>query len=266
VKRNVLVLTLLSAVLLFAGCSQKTATPAPTTPVAKKTITVSAAASLQKVMTEIEPAFQKETGIKVSFNFGSSGTLQKQIEQGAPTDVFISAGKSEMDALQTGKLIDNASRKNLLTNKLVLIVPNDKKGKIKTAEDLVNNADKISIGEPKSVPAGEYAQASLTYLNLWNKLSSKVVYAKDVEQVVTYVESGSVDGGFVYNSDAVSAGLKNSSVVETMDAKTHKPIVYPEAIITASKDKVSAKAFMDYLNTAAVEQIFEKYGFGIPTK
>lgn len=263
-KKNLLLITMLSAVLLFAGCSQKTATPV--TPVAQKTITVSAAASLKKAMTEIQPLFEKEKNIKLSFNFGSSGTLQKQIEQGAPTDVFISAGKTQMDALQTGKLIDTASRKNLLTNKLVLIVPNDKKDKIKTAEDLVANATKISIGEPKSVPAGKYAQDSLTYLKLWSKLSSKVVYAKDVEQVVTYVESGSVDGGFVYNSDAAAAGLKNSSVVETMDEKSHKPIVYPEAIITASKDKVSSKAFMDYLSTDTAKKILEKYGFGIPTK
>lgn len=263
-RKKALILTVLTAILLFGGCSQKTSTP--TTPVSQKTITVSAAASLKKAMTEIQPLFEKEKGIKVSLNFGSSGTLQKQIEQGAPTDVFISAGKTQMDALQTGKLIDSESRKNLLTNKLVLIVPNDKKDKIKTAEDLVLNADKISIGEPKSVPAGKYAQDSLTYLKLWSKLSSKIVYAKDVEQVVTYVESGSVAGGFVYNSDASVAGLKNSSVVEIMDEKTHKPIVYPEAIITASKDKVSAKAFIDYLSTDAAKQIFKKYGFGIPTK
>lgn len=259
-KKSVLVLTILSAVLVFAGCSQKPVATAP-----QKTITVSAAASLQKAMTEIEPAFEKEKGIKITFNFGSSGTLQKQIEQGAPTDVFISAGKSQMDALQTGNLIDKESRKNLLTNKLVLIVPNDKKDKIKTAEDLVNNAEKISIGEPKSVPAGQYALDSLTYLKLWDKLSSKVVYAKDVEQVVTYVEKGEVTGGFVYNSDAAAAGLKNSSVVQVMDEKSHKPIVYPEAIITSSKDKVSAKAFIDYLSTDTVKKIFEKYGFGVST-
>ena len=221
--------------MLFRSCSQKTATQA--TPASQKTITVSAAASLKKAMIEIQPLFEKEKGIKISFNFGSSGTLQKQIEQGAPTDVFISAGKTQMDALQTGKLLDKDSRKNLLTNKLVLIVPNDKKDKIKTTEDLIANANKISIGEPSSVPAGKYAQDSLIYFKLWSKLNSKVVYAKDVEQVVTYVESGSVDGGFVYNSDAAAAGLKSSSVVEIVDEKSHKPIVYPEAIITARDRK-----------------------------
>lgn len=264
-KKKLFFITLLSTALFFSGCGQKTAQQ--TQPAQKqKSITVSAAASLKKALTEIQPAFEKEKGIKLSFNFGSSGTLQKQIEQGAPTDVFISAGKKQMDALQTANLIDKSSRKNLLTNKLVLIVPNQYKDKVKTVSDLANLDAKISIGDPKSVPAGQYAKDSLTYLKLWDKVNSKIVYAKDVETVAAYVEKGEVAAGFVYNSDAAAAGLKNSSVVEVIDEKSHKPIVYPEAIITASKDKDSAKQFMDYLSSDSAKQIFTKYGFGVTAK
>lgn len=256
-----LILTILISTLCFSGCAQKTE-QADTK--SNKNITICAAASLKEAFDEIKPKFEAEKGIKLTYNFGASGTLQKQIEEGAPADVFISAGKKQMDALEGKKLVDKESRKNLLNNKLVLIVPNEQKDKIKTVSDLVGKDVKISIGQPESVPAGQYAKDSLTYLKLWDNLSNKVVYAKDVKQVVAYVEKGEVAAGFVYNSDATV--LKNSSIVQVIDEKSHKPIAYPEAIVSASKDKESAKAFLEYLNTDTAKQIFKKYGFDVDMK
>lgn len=169
-----------------------------------------------------------------------------------------------MDALEDKNLIEKESRRNLLGNKLVMIVPNEYKDSIKTASDLVNMEVKISIGEPESVPAGQYAKDSLTYLNLWGRLESKIVYAKDVKQVVAYVERGEAAAGVVYNSDA--AVIKNSTVVQVFDENSHKPIVYPAAIVSAGKDKNAAKAFLDYLHTDSSKQIFDKYGFNADTK
>ncbi len=259
-KRILLILTVLISAIYLSGCAQ----PQQQVQQSSKNITICAAASLRDALNEIQPRFEQEKGIKLTFNFGSSGALQKQIEEGAPADIFISAGKKQMDALEDKNLIDKESRKNILGNKLVLIVPNEYKDNIKTVSDLVNMDVKISIGEPESVPAGQYAKDSLTYLNLWDKLNSKIVNAKDVKQVVAYVEKGEVAAGVVYNSDA--AVIKNSTIVQIFDENSHKPIVYPGAIISASKDKEAAKAFWDYLNTDSAKQIFEKYGFDISTK
>lgn len=259
-KKILLILGVIA--LSLAGCSNKIVIRQSERK--QSSITVSAAASLQKSLTEIEPEFEKKNGIKIAFNFGSSGALQKQIENGAPADVFISAGKSQMDALESKNLIDKGSRKNILSNKLLLIVSNEYKGKIKTVSDLANSNVKISLGAPKSVPAGQYALESLTYMNLWNKIQGKVIYAKDVEQVLTYIEQGEVAAGFVYNSDATQ--LKNSTAAEVLDEKSHKPIVYPCAIISESKKKTAAKAFSDYLSSGTARRIFKKYGFDVITR
>lgn len=256
-KKILLALSILIGTFYFSGCSQKPQQAEQST----KNITICAAPSLKEVLNEIQPRFEQEKDIKLTFNFGSSGTLQKQIEEGAPVDVFISAGKKQMDALENKNLIDKESRKDLIGNKLVLVVPNEYKDKIKTVADLVDKDMRICIGEPATVPAGQYAKEALTNLKLWDKLSTNMVYAKDVKQVAAYVEKGEVAGGIVYNSDAAS--IKDSSVVQVFDEDTHMPIVYPEAIITSSKDKESSKVFLDYLNTDSAKQIFEKYGFKV---
>lgn len=255
-KRVSIILVIMVCALSLVSCSKQVQQSA--------NITVCAAASLKDALNEIQPDFEQGKGIKLTFNFGASGTLQKQIEEGAPADLFISAGKKQMDALETGKLIDKESRVNLLGNKLVLIIPDEYKDKIKSASDLVDKAEKISIGEPETVPAGQYAKDSLTYMNLWDKLNSKIVYAKDVKQVVAYVESGEAAAGIVYNSDATV--LKNSTIAQTFDESSHKPILYPAAIVTASKEKEAAKVFLDYLQSNNAREIFQKYGFDINIK
>ncbi len=249
------ILSILMLFLTFAGltaCSGKSSKEA-------KPITISAAASLRDALNELKPKFEEKNNIKLTFNFGSSGALQKQIEQGASVDLFVSAGVKQMTDLEKNNLIEKDSKNNLLKNKLVLILSNDYKDKIKKIQDVENNNVKLSIGESASVPAGQYAKETLTKLNMWDKLNSKFVYGKDVTQVATYVEKGECAAGIVYNSDAVN--LKNCFIAQVFDENLHKPIVYPEAIITSSKNKEEAKKFMEYLSSDEAKNVFKKYGF-----
>lgn len=255
-KKALLVIIILVYLFTISGCSKQVQEASD--------ITVCAAASLREALNEIGPDFEKNGGIKLTFNFGASGALQKQIEEGAPADLFISAGKKQMDALEEKALIHKETRKDLLGNRLVLIIPKEYRDKIKTVSDLEAKAERISIGQPETVPAGQYAKESLTYMGLWDKLSAKIVYAKDVKQVVAYVEAGEAAAGIVYSSDAT--GLKSSIIVQTIDESSHKPIVYPAAIVAASEEKEAAKAFLEYLQTEEAQQVFEKYGFAINVK
>jgi len=246
--------------LLLAGCSGGTnQQAAPTPPAEKKEIIVSAAASLKNSLDEIEKNYEAaNAGINLTITYGASGTLQKQIEQGAPADLFISAGKSQMDALEKGNLLAAGTRKDLLGNALVLVTGKDNT-KIKSFQDLAK-AGKVSIGTPESVPAGKYAQEALTKMKLWDSIpKDNIVYAKDVTQVLTYAETGNVEAGIVYKSDA--AGSDKVKVVATAPADSHSPIVYPAAVIAASKNQDEAKAFLAYLSSAPAKAVFEKYGF-----
>lgn len=232
---------------------------------AQKELIISAAASLQNSLTEIQKDYtQKNPGIKLTFNFGASGPLQQQIEQGAPADVFISAGKSQIDTLEQKKLLVKGTRADLLGNDLVLIASKDNTS-IASVEDLTKpGVGKISIGTPESVPAGQYAKDSLTSLKLWDTLQPKLVLAKDVTQVLSYVETGNVDAGFVYRSDA--QGSTQAKVVAVVPDSSHKPIVYPAAVIAASKNQQAAEDFLKYLESPDVQQIFAKYGFKTMSK
>ncbi|MBV7272954.1 molybdate ABC transporter substrate-binding protein [Clostridium thailandense] len=240
----------------FTSCGQK---PAENTKTTEKNITISAAASLKDALTEIKSKYEQKNGTKLTYNFASSGTLQKQIEQGASVDVFISAGAKQMNDLVSKNLIDKDTKNDLLKNQLVLIVSNDSKDKIKTINDVLNNNVKIAVGEPASVPAGQYAKDSLTKLNIWDKINPKIVYGKDVTQVATYVEKGEAAAGIVYKSDTVN--LKNCFIAQTFDESLHSPIVYPEAVLSSSKNKEEAKKFLEYLNSDEAKDIFKKYSF-----
>lgn len=256
-----LILITLACILtipLFTGCSKGNKTGSSSTEV--KTITVSAASSLQDALTEIKDSFEKDhPDIKVNFNFGASGSLQKQIEEGAPVDIFISAGKKQMDELAAKSLISVGSRKNLLTNELVLIVNESSTGKIKDFQSLKNGTFKLSIGTPETVPAGKYAKETLEKLDLWSVIQNNLVYAKDVRQVVTYVETGNVDAGIVYYSDTIK--LNNSKLVTYAPKDSHKPIVYPVAIVKGSQQVNSAQTFLDFLKSSKSTEIFKKYLF-----
>ncbi|NLI93822.1 MAG: molybdate ABC transporter substrate-binding protein [Peptococcaceae bacterium] len=262
-KRRGMLLVIVMVCLLLAGCSNSPSTTAATNAnkaaePAKKEILVSAAASLKNPMTEIEKVYEeKNTGINLTFNFNSSGSLQTQIEQGAPADIFLSAGKSQMDALEQKNLLASGTRSDFAANDLVLVV-GEKNTSIKSFQDLTK-ADKISIGTPESVPAGKYAQEALTKMKLWDSLKPKMVLAKDVTQVLTYVESENVQAGIVYGSDAHES--KKVRVVATAPADSHSPIVYPGSVIASSKNQTEAKAFLQFINSPEGQAILVKYGF-----
>ncbi|WP_438494291.1 molybdate ABC transporter substrate-binding protein [Paenibacillus sp. IHBB 3054] len=226
----------------------------------KKTeIIVSAAASLQDSLDKIAVLYEKQhPDIDLVFNYGASGTLQKQIEQGAPADLFFSAGDKQMTALVDGKLISDHTE--LLKNWLVLIVPSDSKAKITTITQLTDKTfKKVAVGQPESVPAGQYAQQSLTAKNVWDTLQNKLVFAKDVRQVLSYVETGNADAGFVYKTDALTS--KKVKIALTVGAQVHKAINYPVGIVKDSKHQAEAKAFYNYVQTKAASDIFTGYGF-----
>lgn len=260
-KKYFVVFILLLSVLLAGGCAKKEAavSKTQTKPVKTVELNVAAAVSLQDAAQELQSIYNtKHPEVKITYNLASSGTLQQQIEQGAPTDLFISAGAKQMDALAQANLIAADSRKDLLGNQLVLVT-----GKDSTLKDFNGLSDpsvkKISIGTPETVPAGKYAQDTLTFLNLYKQVQPKLVLAKDVRQVLTYVQTGNVDAGLVYLSDTYK--VNDIKIVATAPENSHKPIVYPMAIIKASKNQTAARNFADFLASPQAAKVFSKYGF-----
>lgn len=198
--------------------------------------------------------------IMVACNYGASGTLQQQIEQGAPVDVYLSASPKQMDALEKKGLLLLGTRKNLLRNEVVLIVPKDSRSRVSSFQDLARpDVKQIALGEPTTVPAGEYAKEVLTYLGIYDAVKPKAVLAKDVRQVLTYVETGNVDAGIVYSTDAASSSKVKG--VATAPEKSHAPAIYPVAVIKNSREPAAARAFEDFLFGAQARAIFQKYGF-----
>lgn len=250
---------LLSIVLLGCGNDTEKEPEVKSEPVE---INISAAASLTDALNEIQVEFEKESDNTLVFNFGSSGALQKQIQEGAPCDLYISASKKHMDVLEDeGKIVPD-TRKDLLGNTLTLIASSEKADVIKDYSALTSSdVESISIGTPESVPAGNYAKESFETLNIWDQIQSKLVFAKDVRQVLEYVDSGNTDCGLVYHSDAML--LKTGKIVYDMPEDSHSPIVYPIAITTDAKQAEAAKEFYDFLENDTSTSIFEKYGFTV---
>jgi molybdate transport system substrate-binding protein len=264
--------------IAFAGCLSLAATFASTLAISFETLcgtppltitppapagsnlTVSGAISLKDALDEIAKLYKAEQpGMAVSFNLGGSGTLQRQIEQGAPVDIFISASPKEMDSLESKGLLLPDTRRNLVRNSVVLIVPAGSAG-ISSFQDLTKPAVKvIAIGEPQTVPAGKYAQEVLTHFGLYDQLKPKLVLAKDVRQVLTYVETGNADAGIVYATDAKTSS--KISVVATAPADSHEPVIYPGAVIKNSANPAAAKDFLEFLAGAKARDVFQKYGF-----
>ncbi len=261
-KRKLIILSVmlvLAMAMSIVGCGngQSSAPDVNNEPEVK--LTIAAAASLVDALNELETMYKEEKpNVTLTYNLAASGTLQKQIEEGAPADLFISAGKSQMDALVEKELIVEDSLMNLLGNELVLIANKD--SAMTSFDDLTTDAvQKISIGTPETVPAGKYAQETLTTMNLWDQIQSKIVMANDVRQVLTYVETGDVDAGLVYSSDATQG--QNIKVVAAAPAGSSKPIVYPMAIIADSKNIEAAADFEEFLISDKAMQVFVKYGF-----
>lgn len=258
IKQGKLLGILLTAVtVLLSGCNPKTEQPG-----VKVEINISAAASLKEALTEIQTQYGKQSQDILQFNFGGSGALQKQIEEGAPCDLFISAAKSNMDTLEEGGFILPDTRKDLLGNQLVLVASKELSEKILSSEFLTSaDVKSIAIGTPESVPAGKYAKQALSHIGKWDQIQDKIVLAKDVKQVLEYVETGNVDCGFVYNTDALL--LKSAVVVNEDFSASHDSIIYPAALIKDSLQMEAAKKFYDFLATDSAKEVFKKYGFVI---
>ena len=260
---KVLLLGAVTISLLVAGCGGASQPPAPKAADAPKPVelNISAAVSMKDALAEIQTNYQKKAPhVKLVYNLGASGSLQKQIEQGAPADIFISAAPKQMNELEAKNLVIKATRKNLLENKLVLIAPKDSTLSISKLEDLQNDTVKqISIGETKVVPAGQYAEQALKKLGVWEKIQSKIVFAKDVRTVLTYVDTGDVDAGLVYKTDA--AVSKKVKILATAPDGSHAPIIYPAAVLTGTKNQKAAEEFLSYLAGPEGKSVFEKHGF-----
>lgn len=264
-RRRVLALIAQASVAFLAvvGCNQvTTTTPSPTSnaPAQPAILIVSAAASLQDVIKEIQSAYSQENpNTKITYNFAGSGSLQQQIEQGAPVDVFISAAQKQMDAVEKKNLLLPDTRRDIVRNEVVLVTSKNATG-ISDFKDLTSDkVNRASIGDPESVPAGQYGKEVLTSLNLFDPLKPKLVFAKDVRQVLAYVETGNVDAGIVYATDAkISDQVK---IVATAPEDSHRPIVYPVAVLKNTKNPEAAKEFVQFLSSEQTKALFEKYGF-----
>ena len=228
---------------------------------AQTKLTLSAAASVKDGIAEIEDAY-KHSHVNVEFtnNFGSSGTLAAQIDQGAPVDIFIAAAAKPMDDLEAKGLIVAGTRRNLLQNTLVLIAPLD--SRIRDFQGLKDKSIRlIALGDPAAVPAGQYGKQTLLSFHLWEQLSAKFVLGKDVRQVLTYVETGNADAGLVYATDAQGSGKVR--VVATAPESAHDPIVYPVAVVKGSRNEEASRRFVEFLGTPIAQAIFVKHGFTI---
>lgn len=235
-------------------------TPTPSVAQSNVSLLVSAAASMKDALTEIKPIYeQSKSNVNIRYNFGASGALQQQIEQGAPSDIFVSAAKKQMDALEQKNLLLPGSRTNIASNRLVLIVPKNTTN-LNSFFDLTDGKIKrIAVGEPRSVPAGQYADQVLKKLGIFDQVKSKLVLANNVRQVLAAVESGNADAGLVYATDAkISNQVK---VVVAADERYHSAIIYPMAVLKRSKNIPVAQEFAKFLSSSQAKAVLKKYGF-----
>jgi len=223
-------------------------------------LVVSAAASLSVALNELKPAFEAtHPGTRLFYNFAASGILERQIEGGAPVDVFISASPQPMDQLQAHRQILGGTRVGLLSNELVLVVPKAAEKRLKGFADLPS-ADRIAIGDPGFVPVGQYAAEVLRHLGLWDSLRPRLIYGQDARQVLEYVARAEVDAGIVFVTDALLMPDKVVRVARA-PAGSHQAVLYPAAVMTQSKNPEQARAFLDFLTHPEARALFEKHGF-----
>jgi molybdate transport system substrate-binding protein len=244
-------------ILLFVSW---VALSALTAPLCAAEVTVFAAASLSDSLKAIAASYEKQSGDKIIFNFAASSTLARQIEEGAPADIFFSADEAKMDGLEKKGLIKTVTRKSRLGNSLVVVVATDSALKIQSASDLTNASVKnIALADPKAVPAGIYAKAWLDQQQLWPAIEPKVIPTENVRAALAAVESGNVEAGVVFKTDAgISRKVKTAYEVPVKDAPD---ISYPMALVKDSKQPDAAENCLNYLDSKEAGDVFEKLGF-----
>ena len=228
----------------------------------EQSILVAAAASLKNAYEDkLIPMFEEQyPGVTVEGTYDSSGKLQTQIEEGLEADVFMSAATKQMKALDDEGMIASDSIVNLLENKIVLIVPAGSDSKIDSFEK-IGDAASIALGDPESVPAGQYAKEALTNLNVWDSIQDKVSFGTNVTEVLNQVAAASADAGIVYATDAASKADQVTVVAEAPEGSLEKKVIYPVAVVKATAHEDAAKAFVDFLQTPEAIAVFESYGF-----
>lgn len=258
-KNNKYMAAALSALLLLtmSGCGAKDGAAKGE----QAELTVLAAASLTDVCNEIKEKYEADhADVTLRFSYGSSGALQTQIEEGAPADVFLSAAMKQMTALDEEGLMDSDSIVRLLENKIVLVVPADSDTDLSSFEEVAEDkVGLIGLGEPESVPVGQYSEEVYVSLNLWDQVRAKANYGSDVRTVLSWVETGAVDCGIVYATDAYTT--EQVRIVAEAPEGSCKPVVYPAGVVADCANLEEAKAFVEYLQTEEILTLFESYGF-----
>lgn len=243
------------ALLTASACSSQSSSKAHTE------LTVSAAVSLTDALDELKTAYENDhPDIALVLNYGSSGALQQQIEQGAPVDVFLSASAKNMDELVEQDLVAVDERKDLLSNRLVVVKPRGSAIHLNSIDDLLDaDIQKLAVGIPESVPAGAYAKEALTEAGLWDMLQPKTVQGKDVRQVLQYVEAGNADAGIVYRTDALRSD--RIDIAFEVEQDMYSTILYPLGIVRETGHPDEALEWYRYLQSEEALAVFEKYGF-----
>jgi molybdate transport system substrate-binding protein len=247
------VLLLLASFLVLGGGSAG----------ADQELIVSTAASLTNGMKAVAQQFEKmNPGVRIVGNLASSGVLLQQLDKGAPADLFAAADQQTMNQAQEKKLIRPKTRRNFVSNQLVLIAPRDSRLAVSSLNDLTRPEFKrVALGNPATVPAGRYAKEALVKAGLWNQLSAKYIFGETVRQVLDYVRRGEVDLGFVYSTDVVIAQGK---VKKILVVTGHQPIIYPIALVASTGKPDLARRYLEFVLSPAAQEIFSKFGFGKP--
>jgi molybdate transport system substrate-binding protein len=235
------------------------------TPAAGQELTLSVAISMREAVETLGRSFTgRRPGVTLRYNVGASGDLQKQIEAGAPIDVFVSAAMRQMDELERNGLIVPGTRRAFARNVLVVVKPADSGRDLTAVADLLDGrVTRVAIGNPKTVPAGQYAQESLRAQGVWDRLSPKLVFGENVRQVLEYVARGEVDAGFVYATDLPVAGARVREAFRPGE-ETYPPVVYPVAVVAGSRQVALARAFVELLTGAEGQALLRRLGFQPP--
>lgn len=249
---------LLIIVIAIAGIS----TGCSTVENEETTITVSAASSMKDVLDELKEQFEvTHSGLNVVFNFGASGSLQHQIEQGAPVDLFISAGKKQISDLAGKGLVGKPF--TVAGNQLVVVTPAGFGKKLTSLKEITGDKyTTIAIGSPETVPAGKYSEEALTKMDIMTQIKPRLVFAKDVRQVLTYVETGEADAGLVYMTDARIS--KKVDIIYIVPDDLHSPITYQAAVVKSSGNPEGAEYFLNFVESETAKPVFTKYGYTHP--
>jgi molybdate transport system substrate-binding protein len=239
--------------------------PALCPPASAQEVALSVAISMKEAVEELGRQFAAtRPGVVLRLNLGSSGELQKQIEAGAPVDLFISAAQRQMDELARRKLIVAGSRRIFARNVLTVVKPADSRLDLTKATDLLGpRVTRIAIGNPRTVPAGQYAEESLRALGLWDRLPPRLVFAENVRQALDYVARGEVDAGFVYATDAAGRGARVREAFRPAE-ESYQPIVYPAAVVVGARQPALAQAVIDFLVSREGQAILARHGFQPP--